>query len=160
MIFEIAEPAKANVMSVQVDLGDLVDALEWVSTGESNALDTHAYVRKRDGQVFWTGEGIDEEPPDDLEDEGAYVSVPDKHELDLGNDLAVRYAEDQLPDSVDKVEGFFHKRGAWSKFKSLLDSVGQLEKWFAYEQAAIEKSLTDWAEENGFVVVKRAAKRL
>jgi hypothetical protein len=158
--FDIAMPAEANVMKVQVDPGDLVDALEWVSTGKSNGLDNHAYIRRQDGRVVWTGEGIDEELPDDLDDDGAYVAVPDKHDLDLGNDLAIRFAEDHLPNSVDKVEDFFHERGAWSKFKSLLDSVGELENWFAYEQAALEKGLTDWAKEAGFVVVKRPSGRM
>ena len=40
---------------------------------------------------------------------------------------------------------------------SYLDSVGHLEKWFAYEEAAIEESLTQWAELNGFSVTRKAA---
>ena len=85
--------------------------------------------------------------------------MPVKNDLDLGNDLAVRCAEDHLPKSVDQVERYFRQRGAWSKFKSHLDSAGHFEKWFAYEQRAIEASLTEWAERNDFAVTKNVAAR-
>lgn len=144
-------------MSVQVDLDELELAMEWLWATRDSFTNSYACVSRHDGKVWWVGEGVEEEPPEDIEDDDAYVAVPDKYDLDLGNDLAVRYAEDHLPKSVDKVEDFFRKRGAWSRFKSYLDSVGHLEKWFDYERAAVEKSLTEWAELNGFSVTRKGA---
>ncbi len=144
-------------MSVHVDLDELLDALEWVSAGETAALDAQAYVGRLDGQIHWQGEGVDEDPPEDADDDAAYVAVPPKSELGLGRPLALSFVAEHLPSSLDKVEGYFRKRGAYAHFKSLLDAAGRLDQWYAYEQAAIEQSLTQWGAENGFLVSRKAA---
>ena len=138
-------------MSVRVDLEELLDAFEWVSVGESGAIDAEAYVGRTTGRIHWRGEGVDEEPPEDLDDEAAYVAVPSRSEFDLGRSLALRFTEEHLPRSLQRVEDCFRRRGAYSRFKSLLDAAGQLDKWHAYERAAKEECLTQWCVENGFI---------
>ena len=142
-------------MSVPIDLDDLIDACEWVSASES--LNAQAYANKSNGRIHWEGDGVDEEPPDDADDEDAYVPIPHKNELDLGRDLALRFVEEHLPGSLDKAEGYFRKRGAYSNFKAMLDAAHQLENWYAYEKAAFEEGLTQWGVENGFVVSKKGS---
>jgi len=135
---------------VHVDLDELLDALEWVSAGETAAVDAEVYIRRIDGQILWCGEGVDEEPPEDIEDGTVYIAVPRLREFDLGRSLAVRFVEEHLPRSLEEVENYFRRRGAYSRLKSLLERVGQLEAWYRYEKAAKEEALKEWCAENGF----------
>jgi hypothetical protein len=139
-------------MGVLVSREDLLAAFEWVSAGDAAAVDCNAYVSRLTGTVHWVGEGIDEEPPEDIEDGSVYVAVPHKSELDLGRSLALRYVEAQLPQSYETVHEFFRKRGAYSRFKSLLERAGHLEAWHSYEQNAVEEALREWCKENGFAL--------
>lgn len=141
-------------MSTSVNLEDLLTAFEWVSVGDSAAIDCAAYVSKATGKVHWSGEGADEELPEDIEDGTIYVAVPDKSELDLGRSLALRFVEDRLPQEYKTVYQFFRKRGAYSHFKSLLERAGQLQAWHDYERNAIEEALLNWGEQHGFTCAR------
>lgn len=142
-------------MSVPVDFDELLAAYEWVSTGETAAMDCEAYVSREAGTIHWRGEGVDEDLPEDIEDGTLYVAVPHKNEFDLGRALAIRFVEEHLPGSREAVYEFFRKRGAYPRFKSLLAGSGQLDAWHEYEAAAIENALREWCEENGFVLVRQ-----
>ena len=142
-------------MTTSVILEDLVAALEWVSAGESAAMDSAAYVSKATGKVHWSGEGIDEELPPNIEDATLYVAVPGKSELGLGRSLALLFAQDHLPDQTETVHQIFAKRGAYSRFKSLLERAGLVEAWHAYEARAIEDALVEWGAEHGFNCIRK-----
>ncbi len=137
-------------MGVAVKLGDLADACEWVAACESNGVEGGAGISRSTGTIHWYGEGVDEEEPADIMDESRYVAVPPKSELDLLHLLPVRFAEEHLPGSLEEVREFFHRRGAYSRFKSLLERQGKLEEWYRYEQDAIEYALRQWCLDNGF----------
>jgi hypothetical protein len=122
--------------------------MEWVSGGEATGVESAVYVSRISGEVLWVGEGIDEEPPDDLEDASLYVRVPTKRDLELGRPLALSFVSDQFPESYDTVRGYFAKRGAYSRFKDLLDRTGHLDAWYLFERAATETRLREWCEEN------------
>jgi len=141
-------------MRVPVSFDELLAAYEWVSAGEVAALECEAYISRASGTVHWCGEGVDEEPPEDIEDGSLYIAVPRKNEFDLGRSLALRFVEEHLPGSRETVYGFFRKRGAYSHFKALLAHAGQLDAWHAYEEAATENALREWCEENGLVLVR------
>jgi hypothetical protein len=142
-------------MSVPIDFDELLAAYEWVGTGETVAMDCEAYVSRETGTIHWSGEVVDEEPPEDIEDGTLYIAVPHKNEFDLGRALAIRFVEEHLPRSREAVYVFFRKRGAYPKFKSLLASSGQLDAWHEYAAAATENALREWCEENGFVLVRQ-----
>lgn len=139
-------------MSVPVSLDELIIAYEWVSAGESSGLAAAAYVSRVTGQVHWAGEGVDEELPPDIDDGSVYVAVPQKRDFDLGRSLALQFVEEHLPQSYDTVYGYFRRQGAYARFKGLLEKAGQLEAWHGYEQAATEKALREWCDENGIVL--------
>jgi hypothetical protein len=46
----------------------------------------------------------------------------------------------------------FSKRGAYGRFKDLLDYRGQLDAWYEHERRAAERALREWAAENGLAV--------
>lgn len=138
-----------------VNFDDLLNAFMWVSGDAS--LQYEAYVSRLTGKVYCTGLddfGIDEELPEDLGNEDRYVAVPHKNDLELGRDLACRFVEEHLPDSADQVYDFFRSRGAYTRFKNLLDRKGQLDHWHDYENAATEQALREWCEDNGLAVAE------
>ena len=139
-------------MGVLVSLDELLSAFEWVSAGEAAALDCEAYVGRTTGKVHWCGEGVYEEPPEDIEDRSLYIAVPNKTDFDLGRSLALRFVEEHLPREREAVHDYFRRRGAYSKFKLLLERVSQLEAWLEYERATTETTLHEWCEENGFTL--------
>jgi hypothetical protein len=56
---------------------------------------------------------------------------------------------EKLPESCDTVATFFRHRGAYGRFKDLLERKGMLETWYEYEAQAVEQALRTWSEENG-----------
>ena len=134
-------------MSAKVPFNELLDAFEWVSA--SGTYETAAYVHRTTGRIYWVGDAIDEEPPEDLEDGSLYVAIPHKKDLDLGKDLALRFVLEHLPRSYDTVSEYFRRHGAYARFKSLLEQVNQLEAWYKYEESAVEQALREWAQDEG-----------
>ena len=143
-------------MSAAVDLDDLLAAFEWVSAGEQAGLDAEAHISRLTGKIHWRGEGVDEEPPHDIDDASLHVAVPHKGEFDLGRSLAVAFVDEHLSRASDAVRECFRRRGAYQRFKALLAQAGQLDAWHQYEEAAKEEALTQWCAENGFSVARRA----
>lgn len=139
-------------MSVPVRLDELITAYEWVSAGKSSSLEAAAYVSRVTGKVHWAGEGVDEELPPDIDDGSVYVAVPQKSDFDLGRSLALQFVEEHLPQSYETVYGYFRRQGAYARFKGLLEQVGRLDVWHRYEEAATEKALREWCDENGIVL--------
>lgn len=139
-------------MTATVSLHDLLAAYDWVNAGASAGVEGEAYVSRLTGEVHWVGEGCDDEPPEDIGDESLYVAVPGQSDLDLGRPLALRFVRERLPDSYDTVRGIFSARGAYTRFKSLLDGAGMLDAWYQYEQSAVAQALSEWCAENGFAL--------
>ncbi|WP_418318915.1 hypothetical protein [Piscinibacter sakaiensis] len=151
MTSEAGSDGKA--MRASVSLDELQAAVEWVSAGEVAALDSEAFVSRATGQILWVGEGIDEEPPEDIEDEDLYLPVPGKSEFDLGRPVALRFVAEHLPAELETVQMIFRKRGAFSRFKALRAQAGLLDAWHAHEQSVVEAALREWCEDNDLDVV-------
>jgi hypothetical protein len=86
--------------------------------------------------------------PDDIDDSEKFLQIPDKRELDLGKPLALDFAREFLPDDFDEVRQFFSRRGAYARFKELLDRRGALDQWYDFEAKAEERALRMWCELN------------
>lgn len=140
---------------VSVNLEELLLSCEWVSSSETAGLDAEAYISRSSGKIYWVGEGVDDEPPEDIEDESRYVPVPHKSELGLGRSLALRFVDLHLPHASETTREYFRKRGAYQRFKALLDQHGKLDDWHRHEQRAEEEALKEWCLDNGFVAVRK-----
>ncbi len=136
---------------------DLLAAYEWVS---SSHYDCEAFVSRLTGNVHWSSSTmeLDDELPEDIEDGSIYVAVPNKHDLNLGKNLALAFAEEQLADSYQTVANFFRQRGAYGRFKDLLERKGCLEAWCDYEAKATELALREWAAEEGLSISAEGGK--
>lgn len=140
-------------MSVNAKLDDLITAFEWVSV--SGLLENSAYISKETGTIYLRSDDyeFEDELPEDLNDPSRYISVPHKNDLDLGKWLVIRYVDEALPSHASAVREIFRKKGAYAKFKILLDRQGHLTKWYSYESEKIEQKMRAWAEENGIHVI-------
>lgn len=135
-----------------VNYDDLENAFEFVSGGE--LFDASARVSRETGEIFWLSDDpIDEEPPpEDIDDDEKYAEVPSRRDLDLGTRLVFRFAAKRFLDHYDEVQAIFRKKGAYSRFKNLLERHDRLEDWYEYEHSAKREALCEWAEEEGFEV--------
>jgi len=106
---------------------DLSVAFDFVSFAAP--MEHQAYISIDTGTIYWISElnPLEEEIPEDLETSDRYIAIPHKNDLDLGSDLALRFAAAELPDRYNMVAQFFRHRGAYARFKELLASEGSLE---------------------------------
>lgn len=133
-----------------IDYNELELALDFVSAG--SGVDAIVYVSRDTGAIYWVSSELDEELPEDIGDSELYVQVPSKNELDLGKSLALKFIAEQIPDSYSTVADIFRSRGAYSRFKSFLETKDSLEVWYEFEQASVKAALNEWAESEGFKI--------
>jgi len=140
---------------VAVRFDDLLLAFEFVSGGPP--MEHNAYVFIDTGRIYWTSDldSMEGEIPDDLETSDRYIAIPHKNDLDLGRNLALRFVEQELPERYGRAEAFFRSRGAYARFKQLLESEGVLEKWYKFEAELVEKALRGWCAENGIQFIEK-----
>jgi hypothetical protein len=58
------------------------------------------------------------------------------------------FARKFLPGDFDEVRQLFSRRGAYARFKDLLDRRGALDQWYDFEAKAEERALTMWCDLN------------
>lgn len=133
---------------VTIKYSDLRDAFDFISSGDP--FDSSAFICADTGVIYCTSDTLelDEEVPEDLETSDRYIAVPHKNELNLGRDLVLSFVDQALPDDYGTVAGFFRRKGAYSRFKQLLESRGVLEAWYTFEAHAVEAALRQWCEVN------------
>jgi hypothetical protein len=133
---------------VTIKYDDLSAAFDFVSFGAP--FEHRAFVSRDTGAVYWISEAnpIDEEDvPDDLDISDRYVAIPHKNDLDLGNQLALRFAREELPHRFGTIADFFRHRGAYA-FQGTSVIGGLSRKVDAHEAEATEQALRDWCEAN------------
>jgi Uncharacterised protein family (UPF0158) len=136
-----------------VQYSDLELAFEFVSSAAP--MENMAYVSLDTGRIYWISSWSDteDELPDDVETSDRYVRIPHKNDLDLGKRLVLRFMDEKLPSEYDRVQVFFHHRGAYARFRDLLAAHGAVDKWHAYEDEATDRALREWCAENGIEIV-------
>ena len=109
-----------------------------------------AVVNLVTGEAFYASEmaGTDD-IPEEAEDNDDYLWIPHKHDLDLGKPLVMDFVLSRCPDLYEQVTGIFRRKGAYGRFKYLLDRKGLLEEWYAFEREKIREALVRWCGENG-----------
>jgi L-amino acid N-acyltransferase YncA len=141
--------------AVKVEYDDLESAFEFVSSGTPMLHNAHLALDT--GKIYWVSDMIDteEDVPDDVGDSDRYVRVPHKNDLDLGRFLVTRFVRQELPENEAQVDAIFRRRGAYARFKDLLDAKGRLQQWYDFQAAEQKEALLKWCAENGIEVVER-----
>ncbi len=127
---------------------DIESAFEYVSSDQP-CMNTVMISRSKGETYYHTemGDNFDEMPEDvDVNDD--YVEIPHKNDMDLGERLVWRFVEKEIPGLHDKVRGFFTARGAYYRYKTFLDQIDLLERWYEFESNETEKALRKWCQEN------------
>ena len=136
----------------RVCLSDLQAAMEWASDDMS---DNEAYVCRETGKIYWVSEepGLlddEEETPGDIDNIEKYLPVPDKRDLDLGTRLVFDFAARHLDDQYEKIRSIFRRRGAYGRFREMLEETNSLDAWYAFSEERTLVALTAWCESEGF----------
>ncbi len=129
-----------------MNYSEIEDAFLFVSSAPP--FEHEAYLNKETGEFYYVSAlGDSDELPDDLEESDKYISIPHKNDLDLGRDLVFAFVSANLSDEYGKVRGIFSGRGAYARYKDLLESKGQLEAWYEFENQAVKTALLEWCKE-------------
>ncbi|WPC75931.1 UPF0158 family protein [Vibrio porteresiae] len=130
---------------MKIDLDNLELAVDFVSGG--SIISAEAYLDKETGNIFYLGDGVDEEAPENI-NSARYLEIPNSHELNLGRSMVLEFIQNYFPEEYELIRSYFNKRGAFSKFKERLEQIGALEQWYSYEALATKRALKEWCDEN------------
>jgi hypothetical protein len=136
-----------------VTFSEIQDAFLFVSSSEYGMHS--AILCKDSGRIYYRSEtgGIDE-----IEEEldcDTFIEIPHKNDLDLGRNLVFEFVELHLADEMTYVQRIFHGRGAYGRFRDLLEQKGMLQRWYDFENLREEEALRDWCAENEISLAKR-----
>ena len=135
---------------MEIEYSDIEYAFMFASSGQLQ--ECSAYISLETGETYYQSDyGDFDELPEDIDDP-KYLTIPHKIELDLGKRLVLNFAYEYLGDKAEDVEIIFSNKGAYSRFKRLLDRYGKLELWYNYENNAQQKAIIEWCEENNISV--------
>jgi hypothetical protein len=136
------------VKKMKIKFSEIEMAFNFVSSEQPEFHS--AIVSKSTGETYYhteLGDNFDEFPEEAYESED-YIEIPHKNDLDLGQRLVWRFVEKEIPGLEPKVRGFFSRRGAYARYKTFLEEIGLLEKWYEFESSETQKALRAWCEEN------------
>ena len=130
---------------------DILEAFEFVSFG--SMYEHQAFLDTSTGKIYYHSEYGDDldELPEDIDNE-RFIEIPHKNELDLGKKLVLEFAYRYLPEEVGKIQAIFDRKGAYSKYKALLEQQGVLERWYEFESKEQEKALREWCGANSITI--------
>jgi len=132
---------------MKIKFQDIELAFEYVSS--SQPLMNSAYISKTTGQIYYHSEMYDsDELPEDFYEKHDYIEIPHKNDLDLGQSLVWQFVNEEIPGLTDKIRGFFSRRGAYSRYKSFLEEIGLLQRWYDFENERQTSAIREWCEEN------------
>ena len=130
-----------------MELSDIEDAFFFVggaSYGEHSAM-----INKKTGKVYYQSEMGDlDEIPVKIDEPDSRVEVPHQNDLGLGRELVFKFVAQRLLADFEQVQMIFHKRGAYYRYKDLLDQRGLLQEWFNFENAREKEAIREWCLEN------------
>ena len=130
-----------------ISFDDIENAFFFVSMDQKYLH--NAYLCKETDQIFYTSEmGDSDELPEDIDDPDKYITIPHKNDLELGKTLVIEFTTEYLPKELDRVDSIFRSRGAYSRYKDLIDEKGLLDKWHKFEDERQKIALKKWCREN------------
>jgi len=137
----------------KISFSDIENAFLFVSMdmyGMNSAI-----INKDTGEIRYHSEMTDlDEIGEDEELEGdQWVEIPHKNDLGLGRNLVFEFVAEHLPQEYDEVNEIFHHRGAYGRYKALLDRYGLLQKWYDFEHTQEEQAIRQWCERNGIELI-------
>lgn len=132
---------------MKIKFSDIELAFEYVSSSSMTA--NVAVICKETGEIFYGSDyEVMEEIPEEVYDRDDCIEIPHKNDLDLGRNLVFEFVEQYLPIDFGRVRQIFRRRGAYGRYKDLLDDRGFLKKWYDFENTRQTDTLREWCEDN------------
>ncbi len=125
-------------------------AFDFVSFGQP--LENEAYIDIESGKIYSEFGDNEEELPNDISSNSKYITLPHKNDLNLGKTLVFNFTDQFMPKNCEKVENIFYKKGAYRKFKYLVEEEGLVRQWHEYSEQEHEKELLNWCKLNGVII--------
>ena len=136
---------------MKMKLDKLEEACEFVSF--VGLADHDVIIRVSTGEFFYISETADhDELPPDADESDDFIRVPSFTELGLGTNIVRSFVEEHMPEHRDRIRSIFSRRGAYSRFKELLVSVGKLEAWNDFESEKKRNAIQEWCGCKGIEV--------
>jgi len=133
-----------------IQFNEIENAYLFVSSAEHYM--NSAFLNIKTGEIYYYSELTGEnELPEDIESDD-YIEIPHKNDLDLGARLVFDFVSEYIPEKYEQVRDIFRRKGAYRRYKYLLDSLGMLQKWYEYEDQRTKAALLEWCKENGLEV--------
>ncbi len=135
-----------------VKFSDVLDGFEFASY--TGSVENIAYISLNTGSVYLTSSEpefdaeSEIELPADIHTSDRYVAIPSTNDLDLGRDLALSFVRQHLAGDYEVVFDHFRKRGAYARFKKLLDDRNAMAHWHEYQSVETEVALRAWCKDN------------
>ena len=137
---------------MEIQFSDIELAFEYVSSAPMTS--NTAVLCKDTGEIFYSSDYDDEdEVPEEVYGREDCVEIPHKNDLDLGRNLVFEFVDQYLPDDFERVRRIFRKRGAYARYKDLLDDRGFLQKWYDFENTRQTETLREWCKDNDIVLI-------
>ncbi len=126
---------------------DIDTAFEYVSSG--NYGENEAWLSREKARVVMIfDEMITGAKPEVSKKElrtGDWIAIPHKKDLNLGNKLVFRFADEYVAEAdMPRVERMFSRRGAYANWKDFLFERDLLQKWYDYYRHAEVHALKRW----------------
>jgi hypothetical protein len=132
---------------MRIKFSDIELAFYYVSSAPMTA--NVAVICKETGEIFYTSDYDDvDEIPEEVYDRDDCIEIPHKNDLDLGRNLVFEFVEQYLPGDIERVRQIFGRRGAYGRYKDLLEDRGFLKKWYDFENTRQTETLREWCEDN------------
>ena len=132
---------------MKIPLDEIEDAFLFVSSDMQ--FSNRALLNKDTGEIYYLSDVCEsDELPDDAEESDRYIEIPHKNDLDLGTELVHAFISQRAPQLADEVARIFRRKGAYSRFKGLLESHGLLQDWYDFENTQTQLALREWCREN------------
>ena len=136
-----------------ISFDDIENAFFFVSS--ASQFSNSAILCKETGEIFHISEmGDSDDLPEDIEDSEKYIEIPHKNDLDLGKSLVIDFVSETCSELLGQANAIFRHKGAYSKFKTLLDSKGLLDDWYKYEDLRTKEKLRTWCVENDIQLIE------
>jgi hypothetical protein len=108
-----------------------------------------AILCKETGEIFYASDYDDENQiPEEIYFREDCIEIPHRNDLDLGRNLVFEFVEQYMPEDFERVREILRRKGAYGKYKDLLEDRNILQKWYDFENARQTETLREWCEDN------------
>ena len=129
-----------------IKFSDIEHAFFYVSSAPMTA--NTAILCKETGEIFYASDYDDENQiPEEIYFREDCIEIPHRNDLDLGRNLVSEFVEQYMPEDFERVREILRRKGAYGKYKDLLEDRNILQKWYDFENARQTETLREWCED-------------